>query len=380
MELVLATMASGGDAVARDPEGKAVFVRGALPGERVAVKLLNNRKKYAVATVEALIEPSPDRIAPPCPEVERGCGACPWQHIALAAQRRMKEQFVTEAIERAGVVCPTPEPSVDLAPWAFRTTINAAADRGRAGFNQARSDRIVAVQGCLVAHPLLVELLVDVRYPGARSVLLRCGARSGERLAATTPTRLGLTLPADVHEEYFHEVVADRSWRISARSFFQSRADGAEALAAAVAVAADALGTPTTAIDLYSGVGLFAGVLAERGWSVTAVEGSQSAVSDAEFNLRDSSAEVVRADVTTWSPTRADLVVADPSRAGLGPEGVAVVAATGARRLILISCDAASLGRDAALLQAAGYGLNAMSHLDLFPHTFRVEAVTVYDR
>jgi 23S rRNA (uracil1939-C5)-methyltransferase len=380
MELVVATMASGGDAVARDPAGKAVFVRGALPGERVEVTIVNDRKKYAVASVEAVIEPSPDRISPPCPEIARGCGACQWQHISLVAQRRMKLQFVTEAIERAGVDCPTPEPPVDLAPWDFRTTINAAVDRGQAGFHQARSERIVGVHGCLVAHPLLEELLVDVRYPGARKVLLRCGARTGERLAATTPTRLGLTLPADVHEEQFHEVAADRSWRISSRSFFQSRADGADALAAVVGSAADALGTPSTAVDLYSGVGLFAGVLAERGWSVTAVEGSQSAVSDAEFNLRHSTARVVRADVTAWAPPPVDLVVADPSRTGLGPQGVAVVAATGARRLILVSCDAVSLGRDAALLHAAGYGLSAVTHLDLFPHTFRVEAVTVYDR
>ena len=292
----------------------------------------------------------------------------------------MKRQFVTEAIERAGLDCPAPVASVDLAPWAFRTTINAAVDRGRAGFHQARSDRIVPVDGCLVAHPSLTELLVDVRYPGARHVLLRCGARTGERLAATSPSRLGLALPADVHEEYFHEQAAGRRWRISARSFFQSRADGADALVAVVRSAADGLGTPSTAIDLYSGVGLFAGVLAEQGWSVIAVEGSQSAASDAQINLRDSSARMVRADVTAWTPVPADLVVADPSRTGLGPQAVAVVAATGARRLILISCDAASLGRDAALLQRAGYALSSVTLLDLFPHTFRVEVVTVYDR
>ena len=197
---------------------------------------------------------------------------------------------------------------------------------------------------------------------------------------ATTPTRLDISVPDDVHTEHVHEMAAGRSWRISARSFFQSRADGADALAALVGSAADELGTPTTAVDLYSGVGLFAGVLAGRGWSVTAVEGSQSAVDDAVENLRDWAVPVVRADVTTWAPVRADLVVADPSRMGLGPRGVEVIAATGARRVIVISCDAASLGRDAALLHRSGYALKAVTPVDLFPHTFRIEAVTVYDR
>jgi len=380
VELVTNTMASGGDAVARDAQGKAVFVRGALPGERVRVSLLSDHAKYAVGRIVEVVEPSPDRIAAPCPEVARGCGACQWQHISVATQRQLKSQFVVESIERSGVECPDPDPVVELTPWAFRTTINAAVHKGRAGFNRARSHDVVPVDGCLVAHPRLEELLVDVRYPGARSVLLRCGARTGDRLAVTTPTRLQLRLPEDVHTEFVHEVAAGHSWRISARSFFQTRADGVDALTGVVAAAADEMGGPSTAVDLYSGVGVFAGVLAARGWSVTAVEGSHSAVEDARVNLRGSDVTVVGADVTKWAPDRAELVVADPSRIGLGSTGVDVVAATAARRLILVSCDAASLGRDAALLRDAGYALSAVTVVDLFPHTFRVEVVTVYDR
>jgi 23S rRNA (uracil1939-C5)-methyltransferase len=380
MELVPSAMASGGDAVARDPDGKAIFVRGALPGERVDVEIVADHARYALGRMETVIEPSPHRITPPCPEAERGCGACQWQHISIGMQRQLKTGFVTEAIERAGVPCPAPSPTVELDPWDFRTTINAAVTDGRAGFYRTRSNEMIGVGSCLVAHPLLEELLVGARYPGATKVLLRCGARTGERLAATTPTGLKLRLPDDVGSDHFHEVAAGRRWQISGPSFFQTRADGADALAAIVATAADAWGTPSRALDLYSGVGLFAGVLAERGWSVTAVEGSHSAASDAEINLRESTVRVVRADVTTWAPDQADLVVADPSRIGLTPRGVEVVAATGARRVILISCDAASLGRDAALLRAVGYELSEVTVVDLFPHTFRVEAVTVYDR
>ncbi len=380
MELVTTAMASGGDAVARDPHGKAVFVRGALPGERVRVKVLHEHATYDIGSIDALLEASPHRVAPPCPEVDRGCGACQWQHMSIEMQRQLKTGFVVEAIERAGLACPVPHPTVELAPWHFRTTIDAAVRGGRAGLLKARSHEVVPVESCLVAHPLLEELLVEARYPGARQVLLRCGARTGERMAATTPSGLGAGLPDDVQSGHFHEHAAGRSWRVSARSFFQSRPDGADALAAIVESAADELGPPSTAVDLYSGVGLFAGVLAERGWTVSAVEGSQSAASDAEVNLRGSDVAVRRVDVTKWAPTPVDLVVADPSRIGLRRDGVDAVAATGARRVVLISCDAAGLGRDARLLHEAGYGLTGVTLVDLFPHTFRVEAVTVYDR
>ena len=169
-----------------------------------------------------------------------------------------------------------------------------------------------------------------------------------------------------------HEEAAGQRWRISADSFFQSRADGVDELARIAGAAADELGGATTALDLYSGVGVFAGVLAARGWSVTAVESSKSAVQDARMNLRASGAGVVAADVTEWEPTAADLVVADPSRNGLGRGGVDAVAGSGARRLVLVSCDAASLGRDVGLLRGAGFGLTvAHARRHVPPHVPR---------
>ena len=162
-----------------------------------------------------------------------------------------------------------------------------------------------------------------------------------------------MTVPDDVRSDHVHELAAGRSWRISAGSFFQTRADGVDALADLVTGAADALGPAGTAIDLFSGVGVFAGVLAARGWAVTAVESARSAVADARANLRGLDVRVVRGDAMKWTARNADLVVADPSRAGLGRGGVAVVVATGARRVILVSCDPASLGRDAGLLRDA---------------------------
>jgi tRNA/tmRNA/rRNA uracil-C5-methylase (TrmA/RlmC/RlmD family) len=189
-----------------------------------------------------------------------------------------------------------------------------------------------------------------------------------------------MTVPDDVRSDHVHEVAAGRSWQISAESFFQTRADGVDALVAVVGAAAGELGDVTTAVDLYSGVGVFAGALAESGWSVTAVESSRSAVGDARVNLAGLDVDVVRGDVTTRTPAHADLVIADPNRAGLGRTGVAVVVATAATRAVLVSCDAASLGRDAGLLREAGYNLTAVTPVDLFPHTAHVEVVSVFDR
>ncbi len=376
-------MASDGRAVGREGSGgRVVFLDGALPGDRVRARIIEERPRYVGGEVVELIEPSADRVDARCGHVEEKCGGCQWQHANPEAQRSYKSQIILDAFRRIGRMEPPPlQPTVELAVWGYRTTLRAGvASDGRAGLRSLRSNDVVPVPDCLVIHPLLTELLADGRYPGADEVILRCGARTGERLVATVPSGSEPDVPADVARSHFREEAAGRTWRISARSFFQTRPDGVDALAALVVAAADELSSPARALDLYSGVGLFAGVLAGRGWSVTAVEGAAASVADARHNLRDLDVRIVRADVTRWRPTQAELVVADPSRVGLGRSGVEAVADSGASRLILVSCDSGSLGRDAGLLGDAGYHATSVTPVDLFPHTFPAEVVTVFDR
>lgn len=381
LELVPGEFGPRGDAVARDRDGQVVSIPGAIPGERVRVKALARRRGIVHTRVVELIEPSLDRVDPPCPEVASGCGACQWQHIDLAAQRSYKREIVTRALGLSdGTTTGVLRPTVELSDTGFRTTVHAAITNGRAGFRRHRSHRVVPVDGCLVAHPLLVELVVDGRYGEATDVLMRCGARTGERLVAPTPTDAVVDVPADVRRDHVTEIAAGRSWQISAGSFFQTRPDGVDALATAVTGAAAEIEPGGTALDLYSGVGVFAGLLAARGWTVVAVESDRTAVADARVNLRRLDVSSVRGDVTRWKAPKSDLVVADPSRAGLERRGVEVVAASGARRVILVSCDATSLGRDARLLRRAGYELSASTPIDLFPHTAHIEVVSVFDR
>lgn len=318
---------AGGDAIARDSDGRIVFVSGALPGEYVRAEVFGRTKDYLRARLVDVVEASPHRKEPACPEVERGCGSCQWQHVTLEGQRSLKVDMVADALRRiAGVAQPAVEATLELPADNYRTTIRAAVVNGRAGYRRLRGHEVVEVNTCAVAHPLVEDLLVNGRYGRASEVVLRCGARTGERLALPDPTETRIEVPADVRRDHFHEVAAGRRWRISGPSFFQSRADGADLLAELVLAAADPVVTGD-AVDLYSGVGLFAGVLAERGWRVTAVESSPASAADARVNLADVAVEVVESDVKRWESTAATFVVADPSRKGLGPGGVATVVA-----------------------------------------------------
>jgi len=408
-DVAVSGVAAGGEGVGRLADGRAVFVRGALPGERVRVTVTDERGRFARAALVEVLEAASGRAAPPCPQVAAGCGGCDWQHVAPGRQRELKARIVTDALRRIGRLDP-PEPSLgpELPVEGWRTTVRAVIDvDGRAGFrlHHAHDPLAVGPGGCLVAHPLVDEVLRDGLFPPpVREITVRAGARTGERLVVCIPavgdsrvpegvTLVGADALASGHRAWIHEIVAGRRWRISAASFFQGRPDGAEALVDAVLDAlrpAGIAGGPPggteadgpAVVDLYSGVGLFAGVLGERtGGRVVAVESNRSAVADARINLTDlEGARVVRADVRRWRPSPASLMVADPSRHGLGAGVVARIGGTGASALALVSCDPGALGRDAGLLAAAGWRLGSVHLVDLFPHTAHIEVVTGWFR
>jgi 23S rRNA (uracil1939-C5)-methyltransferase len=398
VELVVTGVAAGGEGVAHQEDGRVVFVRGALPGEQVRAVVTEERRRFLRATTVDVIEPSADRVAPPCPLVDAGCGGCGWQHVDLAAQRRLKESIVVDALRRAGGIEP-PEPRSGpvLPATGWRTTVRAAVDDdGRAGFRQHRSHDTVSLDGgCLVAHPLVDEVLRTGYFPSpVEEVVVRAGAATGERLVVARPAAAGCEVPdgtllvgADEltagRRAWIHEEVAGRRWRVSAESFFQARPDGAEALVDAVrAAVGDALVPGARLVDLYGGVGLFAGALgAGPGGRVVVVETNRSALADARVNLADlPDARILGADVRRWRPSAAAVVVADPSRQGLGAGVVTRIGATGAGALALVSCDAAALGRDAGLLAGDGWNLESLCLVDLFPHTPHVEVVTGWRR
>lgn len=423
-ELRIDSVAIGGAGVGRASDRAVVFVEGGLPGEEALVTITEVKKDFRRGYVKEIKgNPSPWRTEPPCEFVADGCGGCGWQHVEVVGQRLLKQEMIRSAWQRAwrGEAPELPEIRVvELPEWGFRTTVRAGVSAdGSLGLRAERTHDIVPVGPCAVAHPLVDSLLREVRLPGASEVTLRAGVASGERLivvvedrpSSTTESRRqsgsqaplppGWVVPGDVAVVRAHhpaepqarrwitENVAGRDWRVSAFSFFQSRPDGAEEVVRQVREAL--AGTPEAGgrlVDLYSGVGVIGGSLLARGsayalpgeWRLTAVERAGPSTHDARRNLRGIADRVVFSAVEDWRAHRADAVVADPARAGLGREGVATVAATRAPVLALVSCDVAAWARDATLLAAEQYHLESVTMIDMFPHTPHVELVSRFVR
>lgn len=386
-QLRVERLVAGGAGLAREPDGRVVLVDGALPGELVEAQLTEERPRLARATTTQVLEASPVRVEPPCPRVAEGCGGCDLQHAAPEAQPDLRVGIVTDALARLGGRRDLAvEPGPALPEVGYRTTVRCGVLDGVAAFHRRRSDGLVPAAGCLVAHPLVAEVLAEGRFPGAREIVVRVGVATGERLVVVTPTAHGVEVPEGVRvigadelragrRAWYGEEVAGRRFRISARSFFQSSPQAAEALVDAVARALEGFDPMSDRlVDLYGGVGLFTGALRARRSVV--VERSASAVADARANLADLGAKVVRVAVERWRPSHAEAVVADPSRSGLGKDGVRAVAATGAVRVALVSCDPAAMARDVSLLTDAGYDPVSVELVDLFPHTHHTETVT----
>ncbi|MFZ4586051.1 MAG: class I SAM-dependent RNA methyltransferase [Acidimicrobiia bacterium] len=368
-----------------------LFVPGVLPGERVRARVLPNRRGAGRAELIEVLDAAPGRVEPPCPHVERGCGGCGWQHIALETQTELRRAIVADALARIARIDEAPlAPSVVLPADGYRTTVRGSVDRGRLAFHRRRGNELIAVDSCLVAHPLVNEIIRDGAFRGATEVEIRVGERTGERMVFVDPSAEQVEVPDGVKVVGLDEVAAGRSvwirervieewFRISAPSFFQVRPDGADVLATLVRDAARGVATGR-AIDLYAGVGLFAKVLARDGWRVKAVEGDRFAAADAAENLHEFGTSVTASEVAKWKPTHADFVVADPSRSGLGKPGVAAVVGTDAPRVVLVHCDPGSMARDVALMASEGYRLRQITPVDMFVHTPHVETVTVLTR
>jgi 23S rRNA (uracil1939-C5)-methyltransferase len=361
-------LVAGGEALARDDDGRVVFVSGALPGETVRVALRTVKKDFAKGDVVDVVEASPDRVVAPCDAFHRGCGGCDWQHIDPRAQLRMKVSIVTEALTRIGRLdAPVVVAGGAVEPWGYRTAIRVSADRnGAVGFRSRRSHDIVAIDHCPVAHPRVNALLGGVRLAWGSDASLRASLTTGES-----------TSTVDGADGVIHETVRGERLRVSARSFFQSSPQAAEMLVDAVERGLASVDlSDATLVDAYGGVGLFAATVGRQAGRVVLIELSPASCADARVNLVGRAATIHESAVESWTPVAADVVIADPARSGLDRDAAAVLAATGAPVLVLVSCDAAALGRDARILAEFDYEHDGTEVIDVFPHTSHIEAVT----
>ncbi|MCU1396732.1 MAG: putative methyltransferase [Ilumatobacteraceae bacterium] len=372
-ELHTSHLVVGGAALARQATGRVVFVSGALPDETVVAALRTTKKDFATADVAEVLVASPDRVEPPCEAWHRGCGGCDWQHIAPAAQLANKVAIVTEALTRTGRLAdPVVVAAGSVDPWGYRTTVRLASSRGALGFRSRRSHHVIAITECPVAAPAVNARMRELggRHHDADEIVVRTSMATGDVDDSTGSVIATL-----------HEVVAGQRLQVSLGSFLQSSPQAAELLVAAVARACDDVDIASAqVVDAYGGIGLFAATVAADAAHVTVLEGSPSACADARVNLEGRRATVVQGRVEDWSPEPVDLVIADPARAGLDRDGTAVLVATGAPVIVLVSCDTGSLARDSRLLVAAGYRHDGTQVIDAFPNTSHIETVTRFVR
>lgn len=389
MVVEVGPVAHGGVCVARH-EGRAVFVRHTLPGERVRIRITEGgtEDRFWRADAVAILTPSPARVEPPCPWAGPGkCGGCDWQHVLLPAQRSLKAAVVSEQLERlAGIrreVTVEPVPG-DRDGLAWRTRVTYAVDAaGRAGLRQHRSHEVVPVDTCLIAHDEVRAARVeDGHWPGASSV---------EVVAANTGERQ-IIVDDEVVEGRGHvvEEAAGRRWRVSGGGFWQVHPGAVATLVGAVLDGVRAR-PGERAMDLYCGVGLFAGALADAvgpSGAVFGVEGSRPAIADAKRNLHDVPwvrlaagrvDRVLSATGPAGVPDAADIVVLDPPREGAKSAVVRQIAARRPRVVAYVACDPAALARDLATFAGHGYRLTGLRAFDLFPMTHHVECVAILE-
>jgi tRNA/tmRNA/rRNA uracil-C5-methylase (TrmA/RlmC/RlmD family) len=410
VEVTAGDVAHGGWCVARPADGPVLFVRHALPGERILARVTEVTTHLARAEAVEILAPSPDRVRPPCPQARPGgCGGCDWQHAALPAQRSLKAAVIGQQLRRiAGI---DREITVEALPGdpdglGWRTRVQfAVREDGVAGLRAHRSHQVIDVGECPIAHEAITGLaLTGRRWPGETSVEALVGTGSGERVVIVSPGRsVGPSaepIAADAvlrraHPRnrrltpvrgrgYLVQHAAGRDWRVSAGAFWQVHPAAADALASAVLASLEPR-PGDAALDLYCGVGLFAGVLAPvvgPGGTVIGVETDDAAVRDARHNLREWPwARVHKGDVaavlTRGGLPPARLAVADPPRSGLAREVIEYVSAAenGVSRLAYVSCDPATLARDIGLLAGRGWVLDGLRAFDAFPMTHHVECV-----
>ncbi len=419
IELTLDAIAHGGEAIGRHA-GKAVFVPYAIPGERVTAEILEEKERWACARLVRVLDPSPDRIEPPCPYFGQDkCGGCQWQHIAYERQAELKQEIVADQLRRLGRLAQPPvadilalaDPDAPQDRPAFLTygylnQIDLVVDReGRISLRRANGRDLIAVDYCLLANERIdqIQAALDVAWSELEGIKVRASDNTDDALvlfqsSAEDQPELEIDLPAAVAvrtvkgvqpligEPFLFEEVDGRRYRVSATSYFPANTAGAAALVDTV-LAYAGVKPGDAVLDAYCGVGLFSIPLADAGSHVIGLESSPGACEDFAANvgerenveLHEGAVEEIL-PVLVGAEQRVDAVILDPPRAGAGPDVLRDLVALGPRRIVYAASDPAALARDGVHLTAAGYRLVEAQPIDLFPQTCRVETVALWER
>ncbi len=405
INLKLNAMTQGGEALGRDASGRVVFVPYAIAGEEVVVEIVEVKKDFARARLVEIITPSPVRVTPRCPHFGQ-CGGCQWQHIAYDAQLKFKTEIVREQFARIAKMpdAPVRDALGMTEPWHYRNNVQFQMDdAGHLCFRAMESHDLVPIRECHIMHPLLDEMFRALEFESTEfsGVTLRAGIKTGQKLILLEgrddePPEISVDEPVSivyqtprgdliplVGKDALHEELRGRLFRVSPQSFFQVNTPMAETLIELVERYLAPRETDVL-LDAFGGVGTFGLTFASQVARVIEIEEVKAAVSDAQANAVElSNVEFYRGKVEQALPklkTKIDLVVADPPRAGMDSVALEAIMVQAPRIIAYVSCDPATLARDARRLMDGGYRLREVQPVDLFPQTYHIESVSWFEK
>ncbi len=408
-EIELTAMAHGGRALGRHA-GKTVFVPYTIPGERVLVRVTQDKGRIAFAEGIQLIEASADRVYPRCPHFGPArCGRCHWQHIDYPAQVYIKQDILVDQLSRVGgfedalleeIVQPilaAPE------PWYYNHHVTfEVTQEGEPGYPGSLEDTVFLIEECHIIRPELLEMFdqLDLDFSAFTRLHLFVGS-VGERmlvlhindeteipeLETDIAASVNILLPDNepvnlIGDPAVQYTVGAHSFRVTAGSAFRPNLSQLGTLAELVTGALSLTGAEAV-LDLYAGVGFFSAFIAPRARLVTLVESYPPAATDADVNLAVfDNLDIIEGsveDVLLELEQRYDCAVIDPSSEGLSIEAVDALGGLRIPRLVYVSSDPATLARDARRLVNKGYHLRHVRPIDLAPQTYYVDAVAVFE-
>jgi 23S rRNA (uracil1939-C5)-methyltransferase len=405
LTLLLERFAYGGETLGRLPDGRIIFVPFALPGERVRVRPVAARRGPLRGELLEVLDPAPARRTPRCRHFGV-CGGCHYQHLSYTAQTEAKTVILRDALTRLGRMENPPVQPMVAAPqeWNYRNHIQFHLNRdGKLGFMEARSTAVLPIAECHLPEAALNALWPALQFEaglGLERVSLRLGAEGEAMLVLESPEPPALELEADlsvVHlrggealvlagDEALTMAVRGRPFRVSAASFFQVNTAMAEKMVEHL-LARLPLDSAATVLEVYCGVGLFSAFLAERAGRLIGIEAAASACEDFAVNLDEFEnvelyeglAEDILPGLASRMETPACILV-DPPRAGLEQRALQALLNLGAATLAYVSCDPSTLARDARRLLDGGYRLLEVTPFDLFPQTYHIESISLFEK
>lgn len=403
-EVDLTTFTYGGETMGRLPDGRAVFVPFGLPGERVRVRLVEEKRGFARGKLLQVLSPAPGRITPRCRHFSV-CGGCHYQTLSYENQLLAKTQILRDQLRRIGKIEDPPLRPMTASPqeWAYRNQVQFHVTvNGKLGFVNSRGNQVFPILECHLPEPAINTFWPELQF-GPHTNIERVSVRAGADdelmllLESNSPETPELEIAADVSvvhvfeekaviiagREHFFIDILQKDFRVAADSFFQVNTKMAEKM---VEYLLEKLPVESSSVlmDVYCGVGLFSKFFAPKCGRVIGVESSKSACEDFAFNLDEfdhvelyeGSAE----DVIPHLDVKPDVVLVDPPRAGLEKRVVDGILRMNPRLVAYVSCDPSTLARDAARLINGNYRLMEVAPFDLFPQTYHIESISIFEK